>query len=673
MRILTVIPIARGIGRDTLTYFTKEDVPRGSIVVIPLRKKSAYGLVIASKRAEEMKSEIKTLSYNIRKIDKLETHTFLSDIFIQSAEKIADYYAGSVGSVLSVLIPNKILENSDELSYKPRKIKEKVEDTAHSTIQKTESPLEIKSESIASASTTIFHETLLLQSNDEERYATYKSLIREEFAKNNSVFFCLPTTEDLLNARHTLEKGIEGFTFILHSGLTAKEIVAIWKQILAEPHSVLIIATGSFLCLPRDDVSTIIVEKESSRAYKMQSRPFVDIRMVAEIFAKQSNKKLVLGDTLLRTETLWEGKNGNYAELSPLKFRSLSTATCELVNMRLPAHMEQKDEKKRFAILGEQMVDMLVRGREHAEHTFLFCGRKGLYPITVCSDCGTTVTCTNCNAPVVLYGKRNENDTREDLQKNGKNLFVCHHCGERRDAHELCKHCGGWRLTPLGIGTEQVYEQITKLFPEATVILLDKEHITTHKQAVKARDQFYNTPGSIMVGTEMALTYLNSKIENTGVVSLDSFFSIPDFRIHEKVFHILLALRSLTDGRMFVQTRQKDTRLFDYALRGNLIDFYRDEIEERKQIGYPPFTTYIKVTLEGEKSAIKKQMQVTAESLKPYTLSVFDAFTPGRQAKHTMHGLIVLQKSEWVDPILLTKLRSLPPNHMIKIDPDTLL
>jgi len=37
-----------------------------------------------------------------------------------------------------------------------------------------------------------------------------------------------------------------------------------------------------------------------------------------------------------------------------------------------------------------------------------------------------------------------------------------------------------------------------------------------------------------MLGTEMALSYLREKIGNAGIISLDSFFSIPDFRINEK-------------------------------------------------------------------------------------------------------------------------------------------
>ncbi|MDQ5969335.1 MAG: Primosomal protein, partial [Patescibacteria group bacterium] len=632
MRIVTVIPISRGISKDTLTYFTQKDVTAGSIVSVPLRSKAVFGLVVDSKVAQEMKSELKNLTYNIKKIDNIESRSFVSDSFIESAQKIADYNASSVGSVLSALIPKVILEGSKDLSYTP---KEKPEG--------------------------IFYETVLIQSETSERYSTYRSLIREEFAKNRSVFFCMPGTEDLFNAKITLEKGIEKYTYVLHSGLSKKEILETWQQIIEEVHPVLIIATGSFLSIPRSDLGTIVLEKESSRSYKMQTRPYIDIRTAVKMIAKQSNIRVVLGDIFLRTETLWEGKNGAYAELSPLKFRSLTTATCELVDMRTPQDMK----KKEFKIFDEKLKKMILQAKENNEQTFLFCGRKGLYPQTVCSDCGTVVVCKNCNTPVVLYSKKNSSQTR--------NLFVCHHCGERRDAEELCVHCNGWRLNPLGIGIERVVEEVNLIMKDANVVILDKEHVSTHKQAVKARDLFYKNPGSIMVGTEMALSYLNEDIENIAVVSIDSYFSIPDFQINEKIFHILLTLREKSQKNLIFQTRQENAKIFDYALRGNLMDFYRDEIEERKSIGFPPFTTYIKISLEGEKTAIKKEMEKTVEYMKPFDVSVFDAFNPGSKSKYTVHGLVSLPHGKWIDKELLNKLRGLPPQFIIRIDPITLL
>src|SRR3989344_7073170 len=262
MRILTVIPIAKGITKDTLTYFTKKEVAVGSIVSIPLRKKMVYGLVTGSRSATEIKSELKSLSY-----------------------------------------------------------------------KKKEPPA------------GIFHETVLLQTDDEERSATYRSLIREEFARGRSVFFLLPTTEDLLNAHSTLEKGIEKYTYTLHSGLSKKEIVAKWKEIVSEEHPVLLVATGQFLSLPRSDLGTIILENESSRGYKMQGRPFIDIRTAAEIITKEAKVRLILGDMFLRIETLWaeknQEKNITYSELVPLKFRSLTSSVCEIENTKSPADMKK--------------------------------------------------------------------------------------------------------------------------------------------------------------------------------------------------------------------------------------------------------------------------------------------------------------------------------------------
>jgi primosomal protein N' (replication factor Y) len=357
---------------------------------------------------------------------------------------------------------------------------------------------------------------------------------------------------------------------------------------------------------------------------------------------------------------LYEEKSGSAVAFAPLKFRSLSEANCELVGMDTPQHMK----KKEFEIFSEPLKNIILHSHEQNEQTFLFCGRKGLFPTTVCSDCGTVVVCQNCAAPVVLYGNRND---------PSHNTFVCHQCGTRRDADTHCAYCNGWRLTPLGIGIDNVVKKIREMSPTRDVFIMDKDHISTHARAVALRNQFYDTPGALMVGTEMALPYLTEKIENTAVVSLDSFFAIPDFRIHEKIFHILLDMRALTEKTMLVQTRQKNTKIFDYALKGNLIDFYRDEIEERKQVNFPPFTTAIKISMQGDKKVVGEKMKEIVALVAPREISVFEGFVPGKAQEYTLHGVILLPKGQWVDAKLLDVLRSLPPSITVKIDPDTLL
>ncbi len=633
MQIVTVIPIKKGIGKDTLTYFTNQNIETGSVVSIPIRNKQGFGLVIETKEVRDIKSEIKGLSYEMRKINKSDDKKIFLNSFVKSCEKIADYSATSIGATLYSLVPQSILES--------KKLPEVQEKDMNG-----------------------FYETQLLQTESEERYATYRSIIREEFAKGKSVFFCLPTTEDILNSKNILEKGIEQYTYVFHGGLAPKEMEKIWSTVLKDEHPVLIVATGYFLSIPRNDIGTIILDKESSRGYKMQNRPFLDIRVVAELVAEESKKKLILGDVLLRIETLWKEKSGKYAAVTPLKFRSLTSAKCEIIQNKASKDMK----KKEFSMLSPELKEILRTAKDNNETTFLFSGRKGLYPVTVCSDCGTTVACTNCKSPVVLYGRK------EGLNKN---RFVCNHCGERRDAETLCVYCNGWRLTPLGIGTEKVKEEIVNMFPDSSVFIMDKDNIKTHKQAVKVRDAFYNKPGSILIGTEMAIGYLNQEVENSAIISIDSYFSIPDYQINEKIFHILIELKELTKRNFLIQTRQEEKsfglKVFEYATRGNLLDFYKDEIADRKNIGYPPFAIYIKITTEGEKNHVKKVMEEVVEFLKPYELSVFAGWKPGADSKYTVNGLISLSEESWVDKELLKKLRELPLSFSVKVNPASLL
>lgn len=633
MKVLTVIPIKRGVGKETLSYFTSVNVSLGSIVKIPIRNSSGFGIVIDIKDAKDIKVDIKSLAYNLKKIENVETHTFLLEEFVQSAKKIAEYNAASLGGVLSLLIPKIIIEHSGDLNI-----------------------------SIKDKPKTIYKDTGLLQSDEEERYSTYKSLIREEFAKGHSVFFCLPTTEDILNSKNILEKGIEKYTYVLHSGIPKKQVLDSWQKILNVEHPVLIIATSLYLSIPKRDIGVIILEKESSRSYKIQTRPYIDMRDAALMIAGGLGTRIIFGDSLLRIETLYDEKSGKYSELSPLKYRSMSTAKCEIIEMKTPEDMK----KKEFEVISDKVRKLIITTKENNENTFLFCGRKGLFPTTVCSDCGRVVACNTCNSPVVLYSKKN-------FGKNIQNIFVCHHCGERRDAAENCKHCGGWRLSTFGVGIENVAEKIREIDSTIEVFIMDKDHVKTHKQASKIRDSFYNTPGSILLGTEMALTYLNQKIQNSAVISIDSYFSIPDFRINEKVFHILLSMRQISENHFFIQTRKENIKIFDHAIRGNLSEFYRDEIEDRKATDYPPFAKYIKISLEGEKNQVHKEMEKIKEFLIPTKLDIYEAFSPGSSKKFTVHGLISLKKEDWPNDELINKLKSLPLNTSIRVDPSTLL
>jgi primosomal protein N' (replication factor Y) len=636
MKMLRVIPISRGINKENLSYFTGSEVKIGSVVKVPLRKKTIPAIVMSAEEVADVKDEIKNAPFETKKVEKIKSSPLLLPEFMEAVAESAVYFAGTSGSIIHSVVPKSIIDESE-------KIKVQIQNLRNSRA----------------------HEKLVVQSDDEERYATYKSLIREEFAKGYSVFFCLPTIQDIKKAHEKLSKGIEQYTFVLHSLLNAKEQIELWNKASTEEHPSLIISTGAFLGIPRNDIGTIIVDKENTRSYKNQTRPFIDIRIFAEILAKKIKAKIIFGDLLLRTETVWRQTESEIFEVAPLKFRSLTTASFKLIDMKeaLPEDVDRsKDGKEpKFRLFSPEFLSLVQQNRDNDENLFIFVARRGLFPSTVCADCGNLVKCHTCGAPTVLHKASTEN------------FFLCHRCGEHRSAMEKCDKCQSWRLGAFGIGIEGVEDELKKRFPDIKIFKIDSDSASTHKKALDIVAKFYTSPGSVLLGTEMALLYLKEMVANTAVVSIDSFFSIPDFRVNEKVMNILLKIRAMTSRIFLVQTRDINQKILRYSTQGNLADFYRDEIKERETLAYPPFSVPIKITLQGDKKTVLAGMEQMQKEMAPYEVDIFPAFIPINKGKFSMHGLIKIKRNEWVDNDLLHKLNSLPPQYTINVDPESLL
>jgi len=625
--LIKAIPIARGVGVDSLSYWSPREALSGSVIRVPLRKRTIGAIVISCSPAVESKSEIRGADFEVKKITNPHARSIIFPQFFKTAEEMARYYAGSIGSALFELIPSTILSDYEKIPEAGELIKRNRP-----------------------------RESFVLQKNDDDRFAHYKSLVRERFARKESVFMMMPTIEDIKKACTYFEKGIEPYTYILHGGLSKGEIIKRWKAAIEDVHPIIIVATGSFLSIPRNDLGIIIVERENSRNYKIQSRPFLDFRHVAENFANEIGADFIVGDSCLRIETLYREDLGELVEYAPLSMRSLSTARDFLIDMK-----GYKNPEHNIRLLSNELIDLAQKNRTESGLMFVFAGRRGLAPQTVCADCETTVSCDRCSSPLVLYGKENSK------------FFLCNKCGKKFDSNQTCRECGGWRLVTLGIGTETIENELSKTLPETKIFRLDKISAPTHKKASEIVEKWYNSPGSVLVGTELALLYLDRPIEYSAVASLDAFFSIPDFRINEKIFSIILKMRSITQNQFLLQTRSPEMPVLAWGVKGNIIDFYRDEIDNRKNFSFPPFSTFIKISTGGKKEEVLEAMDKLKVMLAGWTVDVFPAFIATVKGDYVMHALIKLKSGEWINAELLDRLKSLPPQYAVNVDPESVL
>jgi len=689
MNIITVIPLSRSKVAEELIYFTSTDVPVGAIVTVPLRRKNIYAIVTKTESGKDIKAEIKKAPFEMRKLDKIKSALFFPASFIEASKILADYYATTIGSIIDTLVNNLILEN----------------------IHKIEPPLPPQASFTIPEKESEKNRIFAVQGDDVDRMSSWRSLIRQEFAGKRSIAIYAPTIEDCNWLFTSMEKGIEGYIFCLHGDLTTKKFITTWKTIAETDHPIVVISTGSFPILPRADVKTVIIERENSSGGIIQQTPYLDIRHSILTIAKYNRQTIYLADSMLRTETLNNIEKEIYEEGSPFKWRSVSLARDTLVDMRRKkieknistkeisgeivnetketenetakinsenvnsineTVVETKTEKQnapantkepRFRVLSDELKELILINREENTHLFIFAVRRGLSPLTVCDDCGNIVMCRQCKATVVLHTS----------EETGKNFFMCHICGDRRSAAEYCQTCNSWRLTPLGIGIDLVYEEIKKTFPLVDVFKVDSDTTKISKEIHAVIEKFRNKPGSILLGTELAMQNYGDKVDHVAIVSLDSLFSLPDFRIQEKIMYTLVRLRAQATRSILVQTRKTEQRVFEYGLKGNLSDFYRATLEERKQFDYPPFSILIKITIEGKKDVIANTMADVTKFLTPHEVDIFPAFTATVRGKSIIHGLIKIPIHAWPDADLSTKLRSLPPNVMVKVNPESLL
>lgn len=640
MQVITVAPIARGALKESLTYFSKEPIAVGMVVVAPIRTREVPAIVLECREVSEERSSIRSSDYAIRKIARVKPRRIWLSTFLKAVEETADLSAQKIGDVLLALTPKTILD-----AHLDGLLKDPVIYEAGSK-----------------------HEVFATQGSTKIRYEEYQRLVRESFARHESVFICVPTEEDVLRVTKEIGRGIENYTFSLHSSVAKKKIIELWKNISKEEHAVLVVGTAQYLALPRR-FKTIVLDEEHSHAWKAISRPLLDLRVFVEEYARANGCKLIIGAPILRAETHARIAGGAVGEFGRIAQHAREQTKIILVDPRKEEKsIREKTGRREMVLVSSELKELLEYAREHGERVLLLSARKGLAPVTTCGDCGALVKCPQCDTPLVVHKKESANGSTQ--------IFVCHGCGLMRvpenNVNETCPNCKGWKLQGVGIGIDRIDDEIAKLFPKTPRFILDSDRAKTRAQAKKIIEKFEKSNSGVLIATPMALPLLSS-VSNTAIISIDSLFAIPDIRMSERIFALVLALREKTSGTLLIQTRADDTTIFEQALAGDLLKFTENELEIRKAFSYPPYGTIIKITLRGKRAEVQQEM----ERLKTF-LESYAPIVPGTIAKEPknvfrMHMILKLALGNWPNNELLGKLRALPMQFTIEVNPDHLL
>jgi primosomal protein N' (replication factor Y) len=360
---------------------------------------------------------------------------------------------------------------------------------------------------------------------------------------------------------------------ILHSGLTDAERRD-ERERIASGEARIVVGARSAIFAPVRGLGLIVVDEEHDASYKQDSDPRYDARTLAAKRAALEGAVAVYGSATPRPES-WE-------KLERLELGGRVTGSLppvQIVDLRREAGYP----------LSAPLLRELRGVADRSGKAILLLNRRGMAPALHCRACGKTIRCPNCDVALVLH-------------RDGE--LRCHHCGHAEPSPAECPACQSTELARLGAGTQKLERELAREFPELELIRLDADTASKPEELTAALRRFAETKRAVLLGTQMvAKGHHFAGVELAAVIDADTSLAMPDFRAEERTFQLItqLAGRSGRDapGKVVVQTFQPDARPIAYAARHDVTRFLAEEVERRRELGYPPFRHLVRIVVSG--------------------------------------------------------------------------
>lgn len=380
---------------------------------------------------------------------------------------------------------------------------------------------------------------------------------------------------------------------IFHSKLSDGERFDEWMRVKMGKVKVAI-GARSAIFLPFSNLGLIIMDEEHEGSYKSDSDPKYHARDIADLKSNMEGCKVVLGSATPAVDTYYRTTTGEYT-LITLNERADGALLPQIkvVDMREELMNDNK------SIFSASLFSGLKQTLENKEQAILFLNRRGFSTFVSCRKCGYVFKCRNCDIALTYH--------------NHASNLTCHYCGAKRDLVNTCPRCKSKYVKYFGIGTEQLEDQVKKVFPEAKTLRMDFDTTREKHSYEKIYNSFRNKEYNVLIGTQMVAKGLDfPEVTLVGVIAADLSLNLPDYRANERTFQLITQVsgragRGKKPGKVVVQTYSPENFSIKYAMENDYISFYKEEIEIRRNMNYPPFAKILAINLssEDEKLLIK--------------------------------------------------------------------
>jgi primosomal protein N' (replication factor Y) len=404
---------------------------------------------------------------------------------------------------------------------------------------------------------------------------------------------------------------------LVHSGLSTGERYDTWRRARAGGFN-LVVGPRSALFTPFENLGLIVVDEcHDDSYYQSEAVPYYHAREAAVAYARLVNAACLLGSATPDVSSFYLCQQGKWiylhlpsrilahrqavrAQLARLESHKPPGAGLRSRYRPLEAEAEANelppvtivDMRRELAegnrsIFSRSLQEALREILEQRQQAILFLNRRGTATYVFCRDCGHTLRCPHCDLPLTYHA--------------AQAALRCHYCGYERRMPAICPACKSERIRHYGTGTQRVEAEVNTLFPQARTLRWD--HETTRKKGAHEMilSHFVAQRADILIGTQMLAKGLDLPLVTlVGVVLADVSLSLPDYRTTERAFQVLTQVagragRSPLGGQVILQTFQPENYVIQAAAQHDYMRFYDQELDYRRELGYPPYTRLVRL------------------------------------------------------------------------------
>ncbi|MBS6397462.1 MAG: primosomal protein N' [Clostridiales bacterium] len=472
----------------------------------------------------------------------------------------------------------------------------------------------------------------------------YMELISRVIAEGKQAIVLIP---EIALSFQTVMRFYERFgdrVSVMHSRLSEGERYDQFVRAKKKKIDVMI-GPRSALFTPFSQIGVIIMDEEHESSYKSENVPRYHARETAIRRAGMCGASVILGSATPSMESYYRAQEGEYGFYRLAgRIGEAQMPGVSIVDLRT----ELKEGNR--SIFSRRLMDAMEERLEKRQQMMLFLNRRGMSGFVSCRSCGEAIRCPHCDVTLSLH---NDGSLR------------CHYCGFQIRMPRTCPSCGSRYISGFRAGTQQIEQEVKRLFPGARVLRMDYDTTRSKESYEQILAAFGKGEADILVGTQMIVKGHDfPNVTLVGVLAADISLYAADYRASERTFQLLTqavgrAGRGTLPGEAVIQTYIPDHYSIQTAAKQDYEGFYWQEMLYRNLMGYPPAFFMLGIYLSGpDQELLERQAQILGACIRDGQVDALAVIGPADAAlakKNDVYRKTIYLKHEQEKVLLAVK------------------